>query len=554
MNQSGKGYDTRSSGLVRRLCMLGKTPGAVGKIIVGAMTLALAAFYLFYNLGNYSLWADEALTALAAKGILATGDTTAWVGDGNLAAYNNGACLTDLHDRSTPPLPAYMTAASFAVFGVNTWAARLPFALAGLLTAALMLWWARRASPQYFLVLAVGILGNASLFLYFRNCRYYAPTVLFAVTVAWLYWNWRGKKSRLFGLALASSLLFASHYLAYVAVYVCIGVDYLCWRRKETRLSVTEWLVIWLPQVVVNGFVGWIWNPLQTGFSNQMAGNDFLDRMQIFFWNLRDTNACEFLAVPLILTALVVGWRASGNLAIPCRGCVSVLVAAFVISCITPQVRANTTMADVRYVVFLIPLGIALGAWAVCALLPGRTGWSLLLAAVAFFSNVLHGGMYFNWCGVRSTSYCFVRELLHPTNTDPYRETARWMRDNIAPGESVHVASQINDLYPLMFHAPHALYAWQFDNRKNPQFASLPAIHFKGEVMPNYLIGFGQQVKQLQNDIKQHGQAGVEYRPAAKLEVFWRDLYRPELFWRTFVPIENYDRERDAVFIFKRVK
>jgi hypothetical protein len=143
---------------------------------------------------------------------------------------------------------------------------------------------------------------------------------------------------------------------------------------------------------------------------------------------------------------------------------------------------------------------------------------------------------------------------LYPTNADPYRETARWMRDNIAPEESVYVASQINDLYPLMFDAPHALYAWQFDNRSNPQFASLPAIHFKGEVMPDYLIGFGQQVGRLQNDIKQYRREGAEYRPVAKLDVFWKDLYRPELFWRTFSPITNYNKDRDVVFIFKRTE
>jgi hypothetical protein len=231
-----------------------------------------------------------------------------------------------------------------------------------------------------------------------------------------------------------------------------------------------------------------------------------------------------------------------------------VVLAALILSAVTTQVRSVTTVADVRYIVFLIPLGIALGAWAVCAILPNRMALSLLLAAVAFFSNILNGGMYFNWSdGMRSTTYCFVRELFHPANTDPYKETARWVRNNIATGKSVCVASQTNDLYPLMFAAPNALYAWQFDNRDKPQFASLPAIHFKGEVMPDYLIGFGPQVEQLRQDLNRYSQKGVEYRMEARIDVFWKDLYRPELFWRTFTPITNYNKDRDVVFVFKRV-
>jgi hypothetical protein len=61
-------------------------------------------------------------------------------------------------------------------------------------------------------------------------------------------------------------------------------------------------------------------------------------------------------------------------------------------------------------------------------------------------------------------------------------------------------------------------------------------------------------VGQLQNDIRQYGRSGTEYRPVAKLDVFWKDLYRPELFWRTFSPITNYNKDRDVVFIFKRAE
>lgn len=104
------------------------------------------------------------------------------------------------------------------------------------------------------------------------------------------------------------------------------------------------------------------------------------------------------------------------------------LAPALVISCITLQVRANNTAADVRHVMFLVLLGGGLG----CSIAARAYGLALAVSL-----NVPHGGMHLNWCGVRSTSHCFVRELLYP---------------------------------------------------------------FRGEMMPGYLIDFDQQAGQLRNE------------------------------------------------------
>src|SRR5947209_1850197 len=96
------------------------------KVTVAIALILAAVVFLFFRLGHYSLWDDEAIIALGARGVLASGDTTA-VLDHNIVAYRHGNLLHNLHDRSTPPLPAYLTAASFALFGESALAARLPF-------------------------------------------------------------------------------------------------------------------------------------------------------------------------------------------------------------------------------------------------------------------------------------------------------------------------------------------------------------------------------------------------------------------------------------------
>src|SRR5262249_14613581 len=142
--------------------------------LLSAAIFLVAAILLFVRLGHYALWDDEAVVALSAKGVLQTGDTTAAIGH-NIVAYNGGILLRNLHDRSTPPLPAYVTAVAMRILGDNAWCLRLPFALCGLGTVAVLLCWLQRLQIDRtaWFVAALAIVGNVSFFLFCRQCRYY---------------------------------------------------------------------------------------------------------------------------------------------------------------------------------------------------------------------------------------------------------------------------------------------------------------------------------------------------------------------------------------------
>lgn len=113
--------------------MRGYSP--IGLILIGAVLLLC-------NLGRPALWQDEAETALRAESILETGLPRMTL---------RGVLVTTQHSLSAHEgnsagvwtwntwLPAYLVAASFAVLGRTPFAARLPFALSGLL--ALWLAW-----------------------------------------------------------------------------------------------------------------------------------------------------------------------------------------------------------------------------------------------------------------------------------------------------------------------------------------------------------------------------------------------------------------------------
>lgn len=141
-----------------------------------AVILSIAAGLLLTNLGRDYLWADEGDTAVLARSILQFGVPTAWDGV-TFTDSDFGARLTDgFVMMSGPWLQYYVTAASFLIFGESAFAARLPFALAGLLTIALVYQLVYRATThRWTAATAAALLTLSVQFLVFsRLSRHYA--------------------------------------------------------------------------------------------------------------------------------------------------------------------------------------------------------------------------------------------------------------------------------------------------------------------------------------------------------------------------------------------
>jgi hypothetical protein len=516
--------------------------------MIAAALLTMAAL-LFTRLGHYALWDDEAITALGAKAIILTGDTSVLVDHSNIVGYRGGVNITDFHDRLDPPLPSYLAAASFLLFGPEAWTARVPFALSGLAALALIMFWARKENWPFILVLAFGLIGNVSLILYFRQCRYYGPMVFLSVAIAFVYWRGKPTPRTLLTLAALSILLFASNCMDYLALYTCLAIDYLIWKRMDWPPTWRNGLLLFGPQVILNGIIGSIWNPLKTPFGGNGTSNTFIDRLTLFFWYWRDLDRCEFFALPILLLALGVGVVQKRAWLV--RGCLAILVYITVITVISPQPVSLTSAADVRYVAEVIPLAVALEAGALCVLLARRKILLMAAALLVFGTNLLNGGPLLDW-GFRSTILCYAGELLHPL-PEPYTPTAQWINGHVPAGGTIWVLPEYAN-YPLMFHAPDALYAWQLTWPPRPDFAGLPRIHFVGQVPPDYLIAFGPSLDEMAQAIRHWNRPDVSYQRVATIDVFWKDLYRPELFWRTFQPITNFDPNSQAVYIFQRTR
>jgi 4-amino-4-deoxy-L-arabinose transferase-like glycosyltransferase len=135
------------------------------------------AFALGANLGETYLWDDEAETALLAQSILAAGVPKAlvngqWVREDSPPTRNHAGIWV-----WNTWFSLYLAAASFKILGVSTFSARLPFALAGLLSLLLSLPVFRKITKDPFTAaLGAGLMATSVPYLlYVRQCHYYLP-------------------------------------------------------------------------------------------------------------------------------------------------------------------------------------------------------------------------------------------------------------------------------------------------------------------------------------------------------------------------------------------
>lgn len=184
--------------------------------------LLVAAWLLFYNLGQRPFWQDEAETACLAKNVLKFGLPYAYDGVNVVSQEEErefdktGGYLW----RWSPWIQIYMQAAGFAVGGLDTAAGRAPFALAALLA----IYWTYRLVLRHFgdrnwALLAATLLTLCVPFLLIgRQARYYAPGTLFVLwTLDAFFCDWQRRWMAWWVMFAGMVLLFHANYLLFLS-------------------------------------------------------------------------------------------------------------------------------------------------------------------------------------------------------------------------------------------------------------------------------------------------------------------------------------------------
>ena len=237
-------------------------------LLVAAIGLVL----IFTNLGANYLWADEGDTAVLASNILKFGVPKAWDGttftDSDYGARENQQLVM----VTTPWVQYYTAAASLLIFGKNTFAARLMFAIAGWLTILLVWRLVREISDDWRPAFSAALLIACSVqfLLYARQARYYALSMFFACWLIWIFFRMKSPRQAVL-FAIVAILLFHSHPIA-GAILAALGLMTLIFppffdRRRWFWFSAGPVLLFTLPWVVFarTGFLSMTSLPTGTG-------------------------------------------------------------------------------------------------------------------------------------------------------------------------------------------------------------------------------------------------------------------------------------------------
>jgi 4-amino-4-deoxy-L-arabinose transferase-like glycosyltransferase len=540
------------------------------KWLLLVIPVLIACSYLsLKHLDNTYFWDDEALVGIIANNFLNTGSFTGWDGR-NLFTYRNGILLDAQLRIINPPLEYLVTAGSFWLFGVSTWAGRLPFVVAGLLSVvvfALLLRHTWKKEVWLWGYTLGGLALSPALVLNIRQCRYYALALLFSLCTFAVYRlclqtkRWRDFTA--FGIFAA--LLFYSNYLLGIPFLLALGMIHLIFHRRAwsamawKKMALT--MALFCLATVPYAFFYRIWERPDSPTAEVW----YLRKLTLLLWNLRDVNLIGYFPwlVAGGLTYVYLRDRKQHPTIIRTAGEWLIFSMGFLVflALFSPQQTKIPGIADVRYLIPVLPFltgltGICL--WGIHQRMPIV---AVLLFVVSLSTNILTLTPFnreFRWL-----LPAYLKEI-HQDYPTANREVARFLQRNTQQDELI-LTFPLHTNYPIMFYTgDKLLFCCTLDNNTRlprERLAQLHAPLFIAQHRPDWFVAFGYSPMTVQllaffsqshqDDGSHHGQE--HYRLVEILDVYWDDTNRPELPWHSFGAKTDFDRRSEAVYVFKRV-
>ena len=438
----------------------------------------VASVLLLWHLDRKYLWEDEANTAVLATRMLKTGKPLSYDGVNFIGLDNsvmeqeepiewrtgNASAVVDYYLRhgymkedSTwkwHPWGQFVVAAiSIKLLGQTTLAARLPFALAGIVTVLLLYRLALLCFAGELIAQAAALLLtlNAYWILHERQCRYYSLSSLFLVTTMLSYARWQRERRWGVLLFIASAWCwFQVDYGTFWPVLAVLSLDALAahWRRPRKTLMAGA--------VLAASIAPFVWYYELWG----RRGAQNLTLWQRFTMNLFNTN--EYLLPATVGLAAIV-LLVLRRKALPAFEFRMLAISCGVVCALGIWVPMMTVEAFVRYIIMAAPLGCLVTAWVVVRAIPGRIAWCAwpafaVLAFTPLASEPLsqvnipppwyHSSWYF-----RSELTRTVHEVFGAA-TDVNGPVIAWLKANAKPSDEILI--NYEDV-PLMYYLPNPI-------------------------------------------------------------------------------------------------
>jgi hypothetical protein len=347
--------------------------------------LALAAFLLFFHLGDRPLWQDEAETANLGRNVLKFGgEPRAFDGLNTVSQEERREFGPDMVWRWSPWFQIYMSAASQALFGPDTAQARALFALGGVVCVGLTYLLIRRrfGDAGWARVSAFLLTVSVPFLLFARQGRYYAwgGAMMLAVLMSFRG-RWRTSWVSLGVMALSLGLLFHANYLLFISFVPCLLGGALLLYRDELSWGRIAWIFLAVSVLVIPGF-----------FMYRVASQGGMLNVLVIPSNIEEYFADLFMyIVPLpVFAALALRWLPAAAKGAPQgageRFCLFLglnVLGAILIMSLFPQ-RFH------RYLAHLYPVCAVVMGWAVVRLWRYFKPAGLVLFILVAFTNWLN--------------------------------------------------------------------------------------------------------------------------------------------------------------------
>ena len=420
-------------------------------VLVYVAIVLLAAFALFYNIDDRLLWGDEAETALLAVNINKYKLPTVTDGKNFITLLGLG------HDSNkdniwvwSPWLDEYIAAASFFLFGKNSFTARLPFVLIAFLSVLFFMWMAYEIFNNHEITIFATLLyvTNVPFLLHARQCRYYALIIFAQIWMIYGYQQLTKEKSRksVIHLTLALTVQFYCNYIVVpgnilslylAALFIFRRRRHLLWELSTCliifAIFITPWLVYAQP-----------WHQTRR-IGLQNFGDNFIYYL----------SSINFYIVPLALfiIPLIVYCGNRSGLYVSNAHLSSVEDTEFLLLALIPihiLLLCVTPGSYFRYITPLIPVLILLASNILVTYIKFRIIRNLLVAALCL-SNIVAVLSAYPARGAHCIKLPFVQFISEVTSDyeDRLEDVVTFFKQNAGPDESVFV---LDPEFPLIFY------------------------------------------------------------------------------------------------------
>ncbi|MBF0318573.1 MAG: glycosyltransferase family 39 protein [Nitrospirae bacterium] len=349
----------------------------------------------------------------------------------------------------SPWLSLYITAASFAIFGENEFAARLPFAVFGFLSVMFLFYlvWDIFKDRQMALITLLLSVTSEVLILHSRQCRYYSVAIFMQVLFIFAFYLLiKRKRAGIVLIVISLTCQFYNNYMFVPGNIMLLLFAGFMLRKKYhgefkdsiiAAVTVSLFALIWV-------IYARLWS--QTIY---VGGNSFYQKLLFY---LMEINMTMF---PLLILLPFVFFRKNDYVISD----ISRDMIIFTI-CIIPfqlVILVNFQVTIIRYIIVLVPVFIVLLAFVLRRITPVLR-YSLLgiicatniagYAGMFIFKAIEPTGSRFEYQRPRITIKDIFMERITPY-VNRSEELIAFLKENVRPGQTLLVCEPE---FPLIFY------------------------------------------------------------------------------------------------------